>query len=128
MKSLGITVGLLTSGAGVALLIVFLATQGLERASWWAIVITLFLTIALLVIGIWTIRTSSAPRSPTVAAGGPGSPKSTQRTRRFHWLGGNSGSLRQKGSMNVANTGIMDHVENVNGFGDSEEHTRDSAE
>ena len=111
MKRFSVSVGLLISGAGAGLLVAFLAAQGLERASWWASVIVLFLTVAAVVTGIWSAWASMAARNPTASAAGSASSESTGRTRRVQWLG-KSGSLRQKGSKNIANTGIMDHVEN----------------
>ncbi|MET7666829.1 hypothetical protein [Micromonospora luteifusca] len=48
--------GLVLLGAGLSWLISYLVSQGLERASWWATVISLFVSAAGLIVAVLTWR------------------------------------------------------------------------
>lgn len=47
------TAGFFAAGAAASVLVLFLKDQGLERASMWAGILVLFLTIAIAVSGVW---------------------------------------------------------------------------
>ncbi|MDG4791260.1 hypothetical protein O7626_36110 [Micromonospora sp. WMMD1102] len=63
-------VGLLVAGAGLALFVRFLSTQGVERASWWVSVVGFFVTVSGVVIAVYAWRRPVPPPGP--AEGGEG--------------------------------------------------------
>lgn len=79
--------GLLGTGAATVTLVFFLIRQGLERATMWAGVLVLFLTIVIAITGIWAIWIAVATskrsdtQSPDSAAGGSKQPAKQSHNR-----------------------------------------------
>lgn len=66
-------VGLLVAGAGLALFVRFLLTQGVERASWWVSVVGFFVAVSGVVIAVYAWRRLVPPPEQTDGEGVLGS-------------------------------------------------------